>query len=72
MAPATLQRLRRTMVIAVPDRANSASVTLQYLSSDEPRLDPTFGAFEAPLGFWINLAFDGSEGDHQCMQGAWR
>lgn len=72
MLPSTLHKLRQTIVIALPDRAKSASITLQYLSSNRPKLDPTFGAVSAPVLFWTHLAFGGDQEDHQCMQKPWR
>lgn len=68
----TLHRLRSTMVLAIPKRAKSASLTLQYLASDTPYLDPSFGVAEAPLLYWAYLAFDGGGETHHLMQMAWQ
>ena len=51
MVPSVLHRLRKTMTLALPERAKSASITLQFLTSDRPRLDPTFGAWATPVEF---------------------
>lgn len=71
MAPAVLHRLRQTMQLALPDRAKSSSVTLRFMTSNKPRLDPTYGAWTAPLEFWARMAFSGDPEVHQCMQAVW-
>ena len=58
MPPAVLRRLRRLMLIGQPQRAKSASLTLQFATGLR-RSDPTFAVLEAPLLYWARLAFAG-------------
>jgi hypothetical protein len=71
MTPVVLRGLRRTMAIALPESAKSASLTLKYMVSEKPKLDPTYQACAAPAMFWARLAFGGGAGTHQAMQDAW-
>ena len=71
MTPAVLHTLRQTMKIALPDRAKSASTTMQYMLSAKTNRDPTYAACGAPYRFWARQAFKGLEETRLTMQQAW-
>ena len=58
--------------MALVNRPRSASLTLQYKLSKRPKLDPTYGAFRAPLMFWSKLAFGIGGAQWVEMQVAWQ
>jgi hypothetical protein len=74
MQPSVLDRMKRTLAVALPHRAKSASLSLRFLTAPTFRLEPSFAACEAPLLFWCKLAFD-ARGDRSVifeMNRAWR
>ena len=58
MTPSVLARLRSIMVKGLPDRAKSASTTLQFKLSGNEQWDPTFATVMAPMLFHSQLAFE--------------
>jgi hypothetical protein len=72
LAPGVLRNSKRTMTLALPGRAKSASVQLKFATSDKPHLDPTFAAYNGPIFFWAKLAFGADEEVRAEMQRAWQ
>lgn len=72
MPPKILQPVRRTMTMACVDRPTSASLTLQYMVSKRPNLDPTYGAFRAPIIFRSRLALGGCGVQWAEVHSAWQ
>ena len=74
LQPSVLDRMKRTLAVALPHRGKSASLSLRFLTSPTFRLEPSFAACEAPLLFWCRLAFDGRDDRSLTfeMNRAWR
>ena len=67
LAPSVLARLRSSMVLGLPARTKSASVTLQYKLCGKEHRDPTLASIMAPIMFIARLAF-GSTAAHGELQ----